>query len=254
MLYYYLTGPGGLNGGHILLILGLFSSRVFLVESNCQTVASTKRCGYCEGLGDLCAIPSPSPCSTIGGGWFWIAELVMATCVFVTMHFISQSRATRFAAAYALGSISLFLFGLALYAFGEINLLRYYWFRFPDVIIPFMIAVSIALVRNYFVDGRLSIPSLSHSLQHRMQLILSRGVPILLTLATLLIVLQSMDRLRTEIRDSRPVLEWIAENTPKQAIFLVHPSIADFYIYAQRAMFVSFRHFPGPCSRHSRVV
>jgi len=177
-------------------------------------------------------------------GWFWIAELVMATCVFVTMHFISQSRATRFAAAYALGSISLFLFGLALYAFGEINLLRYYWFRFPDVIVPFMIAVSIALVLNDFVDGRLSIPSLPHSLQHRMQLILSRGVPILLTLATLLIVLQSMDRLRTEIRDSRPVLEWIAENTPKQAIFLVDPSIADFYIYAQRAMFVSFRHFP----------
>jgi len=177
-------------------------------------------------------------------GWFWIAKLALATCVFVAIYFISQSRATRFVAAYALGSVSLFLFGLALYAWGEIHLLKYYWFRFPDVIVPFMISVLVALVLNDFADGRLNIPSLSHSLQQRLRLILSRGGPILLTLATILIVLQSMDRLRTETRNTRPVLEWIAENTPKQAIFLVDPTMADFYIYAQRAMFVSFRHSP----------
>ena len=107
-----------------------------------------------------------------------------------------------------------------------------------------MIAVLVALVLNDFADGRIKIPSLSHSLQHRLRLILSRGGPILLTFATILIVLQSIDRLRTEIRNTRPVLEWIAENTPKQAIFLVDPTIADFYIYAQRAMLVSFRHSP----------
>ncbi len=117
-------------------------------------------------------------------------------------------------------------------------------FRFPDVMVPFMIAVLVAIVVNDIADGRLKIPSLPHSLQNRMRLILSRGGAKLLALATILIVLQSTDRLRTETRNTRPVLEWIADNTPKQAIFLVYPAIADFYIYAQRAMFVSFRHSP----------
>ena len=43
-------------------------------------------------------------------------------------------------------------------------------------------------------------------------------------------------------------LEWISENTPKDAIFLVDPTMSDFYIYAQRAIFVSWRHSPQSAS------
>ena len=39
-------------------------------------------------------------------------------------------------------------------------------------------------------------------------------------------------------------LEWINENTEENAVFLVDPLLNEFYIYANRARFVSFSHPP----------
>ena len=38
--------------------------------------------------------------------------------------------------------------------------------------------------------------------------------------------------------------QWIYNNTDKNAIFLVNPFMADFYLGTERAMFVSFKHSP----------
>jgi len=189
-----------------------------------------------------------------GGVYAWGGVLVLATCFFLAIYFSRQSQAARFIAAYALGSVSLFLVGLAIYAWGEITLLRYYWFRFPDVMVPFMTAVLVALFLSDFADNRLTIPSLSHSLQHKARAILNREGPILLIAASIiLIIVQPMYQLRKEFRGFEKtdgakarhhLLEWIAENTPRDAVFLVDPTIEDFYIYAQRAMFVSFKNSP----------
>lgn len=188
------------------------------------------------------------------GVYDWVGVLALATCLFLVIYFFRQSHAARFVAAYALGSVSLFLFGLAIYARGEITLLRYYWFRFPDVMVPFMSAVLVALLLNDFADGRLTISSLSHSLQSKARVILNREGPVLVTIAIIiLIIVKPIYQLRFEYKDfekrnratdSRHVLEWIAENTPKKAVFLVDPTILHFYVYAQRAMFVSFIHVP----------
>ena len=185
-------------------------------------------------------------------GNLWIGILVLATALFLIMYSIGKSNATRFVAAYALGSVSLFLFGLVIYTWGEMHLLRYYWFRFPDVMIPFMSAVLIALFLNDIGDGRLVIYTLPHRFQTGIQTILRRVAPIIVISATILIIFQSLYRLQTECKyfqqhNAEPrlsALEWISENTPTQAIFLVDPSISDFYIHAQRAMFVSWKHSP----------
>jgi len=181
-------------------------------------------------------------------GHFWVVNLVLATGLFLTMYLVGKSRATRFVAAYALGSVSLFLIGLTLYSWGDIYSLRYYWYRFPDVMIPFLAPVLIALLLNDFAGGSLSINALSQIVQTRLRLILNRGGPIILTVVTLLIIWQTMQQIQTKLnyleRDNRPVFEWIAENSPRQAIFLVDPTVSDFYIHAQRAMFVSFKHAP----------
>jgi len=188
------------------------------------------------------------------GEYGWIVVLVLATGLFLAIYFFRQSQTSRFIAAYALGSVSLFLFGLAIYASEEIPLLRYYWFRFPDVMVPFMSAVLMTLLLNDFADGRLTIPSLSQSLQSKAQVILNREGPILVPLAIIiLMIVPAVYQYQTEHKDfekinraeaKRHVLEWIAENTPRQAVFLVDPTISDFYIYAQRARFVSFKHSP----------
>jgi hypothetical protein len=189
-----------------------------------------------------------------GGVYAWGGVLVLATCFFLAIYFFRKSQAARFIAAYALGSVSLFLFGLAIYAWGEITFLRFYWFRFPDVMVPFMSAVLLALLLSDFADGRLTVPFPSHSLQYKARAILNREGPILLTAAAIiLIIVQPIYQYQTEYKDfaktnsakgSRDVLEWIAKNTPRKAVFLVDPTISDFYIYAQRAMFVSFKHSP----------
>jgi hypothetical protein len=43
----------------------------------------------------------------------------------------------------------------------------------------------------------------------------------------------------------RTVFAWIAGNTPKEAVFLVDPTLADFYLTAQRSMFCSLKHLPS---------
>lgn len=65
-------------------------------------------------------------------------------------------------------------------------------------------------------------------------------------------LVQQTDRLQTSYEDSlhitpgtiRPAFDWISANTPQQAQFLVDPSELYFYIYAQRAMLVSWKHSP----------
>lgn len=185
-------------------------------------------------------------------GNLWIVKFVLATGLFLVMYFIGKSNSTRFVAAYALGSVSLFLLGLAIYFWGEMHLLRYYWFRFPDVMAPFMSAVFITLLLNDIDNGRLIIHALPHRFQPAIQTIVKCATSMTLILVTVVIVFQSLHRLQTEFNYSRQIntaprqsaLEWISENTPKDAIFLVDPTMSDFYIYAQRAMFVSWRHSP----------
>ena len=189
---------------------------------------------------------------TAWDGTLWIVILVLATGLFLMMYAFGRSNATRFVAAYALGSISLFLFGLVIFALGETNLLRFYWFRFPDVMIMFMSAVLIALLLNDIGYGRVSIGTLPQRLQPGLETILRRVVPVIIIYATILMILRSPSHLQTEFKvfqqnKTEPrlaTLEWISENTPKQAIFLVDPTMSDFYIHAQRAMFVSWKHSP----------
>jgi hypothetical protein len=187
--------------------------------------------------------------------YLWVAKLSLATCLFLVMYFIAgHSRAIRFISAYALGSVLLFFFGLSLYTWGETHQLRYYWFRFPDVMVPFMSIILIAFALDVFPDRRKLMLSIPDNLQNRMRALLTLGRPTLLTVAVILIMLQSTYQLQMRHRGSPeekarvtatgPVLEWIEENTSKDAVFLVDPTMSDFYIRAQRSMFVSFKHSP----------
>ena len=112
--------------------------------------------------------------------------------------------------------------------------------------------VLITLFLNDIGDGHLSIHALPHRFQLGIQTLLRRVAPFIIISATILIIFHSLYQLQTQFKYSRQriaeprlsTLEWIAENTPKKAIFLVDPTISDFYIHAQRAMFVGFKHFP----------
>ena len=185
----------------------------------------------------------------------WVLVLALATCFFLTIYFIGRSRIYKFIAAYALGSVLLFVLGISIYKLGHTHLLKYYWFRFPDVMVPFMSCVLTGLILNAFANGYLPLRYLPHIPWHRMLPVLSRGLSVVLIIFAAGVIFRStwqlqeklLNSIRAGERDSgenAPMLEWIKENTPKDAVFLIDPTMSDFYIYPQRAVFVTFKHLP----------
>jgi hypothetical protein len=182
----------------------------------------------------------------------WRAELALAAFLFLIMYFLSNSTKGRFIAAFSLGSVFLFLVGLFIYyVLGNTPLLRFYWFRFPDVMVPFMSLLLIALFLNDFADKRITKDSLFQRIQLKIQTIFRLLPPIIIVVLIIMMVQQTnrfLSSYHASLHPNPPAilatLNWISRNTPKQAIFLVDPSESDFYIYAQRAMLVSWKSSP----------
>ena len=183
---------------------------------------------------------------------YWIIKLSLAIFLFGAVFTIGKSRALRFLAAYALASVSLFLIGLGIYALGEINLLRFYWFRFPDVIVPFMSLILFGIICKDFLkvleNKFFSLPRIrtysGKDLEKRIRSI-ATFVAILVIFATA--SKSTFYRIKSEINDrssTRDMELWIAKYTPKDSVFLINPKIDTFYVFAQRSVFVTFKHVP----------
>jgi hypothetical protein len=153
--------------------------------------------------------------------------------------------------AFGIGAILLFMIGLSLYYLKYIQLLRFYWFRFPDVMLPFMGILLVALWINGYLEKSFAGKSVLTSFQRGLQTIL-RLTPVLALVALILFSVRQAGVVRASYQDSldphpapiRAAMEWISKNTPQDAVFLVDPSEADFYLYAQRARLVSWKSAP----------
>jgi hypothetical protein len=185
-------------------------------------------------------------------GDLWILQLILAVGFLLAIYLLKKTAISKFIAGYALGSVFLFVIGLVIYAAGETNLLRFYWFRYPDVMIPFLSLVLVALVISdlTYISSSDS-PGISNR-RYSVQFLLSKGLPIFLAMIVILLTLQSITIIRTMYRrgiNNRPPkiqksLEWIQEYTPGNAVFLVEPLMSEFYVFAEKAEFVSFNHSP----------
>ena len=178
-----------------------------------------------------------------GSDWQW--ALALAACLFAAVYLFWRSRANRFIAAYALASVCLFVSGLLIYQFGNAALMRFYWFRYPDVIVPLSsIILILSILARYAKQEGLG---------------LGRALQVLFLLSAMLILVRSSAQLVNKIQnanitadweytDDQEMFAWIAENTPQDAVFWVDPTMARFYVDAQRAMFVSLKHTPQSAS------
>ena len=182
----------------------------------------------------------------------WIFWLTLATCLFLITFIANKKNSLKFTAAYGLGSVSLFVIGLLIFALDQTALLRFYWFRFPDVMVPFLGMVTIALLLNAIADLNFAdYPRFPKKLDWT-QWILRLGLPALFAISSILLLAESriylqgkyqrgMNRKSTE---TQVALEWIRENTFDDAVFLIDPLMNEFYVYADRARFISFSHPP----------
>jgi hypothetical protein len=185
-------------------------------------------------------------------GNLWIIELILATCLFILIYFLIKKAPLKFTAAYGLGSVCLFIFGLVVYSIGQVSFLRFYWFRYPDVMIPFLSALLVALLLNELTSIDFSKHPGNEKLNNIVRTLFRIGLPILFALVAILLTVQSIRFLQgkyqrglnRKITNTQVALEWVSENTPEEAVFLIDPLLNEFYIYANRARFVSFSHPP----------
>ena len=178
----------------------------------------------------------------VWAGNLWVAKLVVAAALVAAVYQRVTAPRIRFLAAYALCSIGLFVIGLLLGALDQIELLRFYWFRFPDSFLPFISLMLLAYGTSRGFDA----------LSRRPGGLRIRGVEF--SLVAILAVLSAAEvfaglpGLRPTVRWAEsaqaPMYDWIAGNTPRDATFLIDPSAETFYVRAERSMFVSYKHSP----------
>ena len=87
------------------------------------------------------------------GAWsgYWFIELAILIALFVFVFWKGKIH-QKPAAAYALTGSMFFFIGLLLYETGQDTLLRFYWFRFPDTILPLFSCLMIASLASEWMD------------------------------------------------------------------------------------------------------
>ena len=201
-----------------------------------------------------------NPHHTFPGVWTrpWMVRFSASCMLFAGILAFSRRPARRVFAAYGLGSAVLFCTGLVLYHSGNYAWLKLYWFRHPDVIIPFtgfFLAASLlsdpvtVKTKSDGESAAISFPPWARTAALCLGIILSLagiGRSAYAFRDHLSKIVRSerpfyLAHLEPELRDA---LFWIKANTPRDAVFLVSPALDEFYISAERAMFVSFKHSP----------
>jgi hypothetical protein len=189
-----------------------------------------------------------NPHHTLPGYWkghYWIFRLVVSVVLLVATYLLSRSSRLRFIAAYALSSSVFFMVGLGLFALGKIPALRYYWFRLPDVLLPLTVSIVVAVMMGDLMSGKGRLGKLIERPGVRRAL-----VGFIFLLVFLAPFSHRIGHTREESGDKAsanqilPMLNWIRGHTPQGAVFLIDPTLDKFYVYAQRAQFVSFKHAP----------
>ncbi len=185
-------------------------------------------------------------------GELWILKLAFCL-VFLTIIFLFLKKTRyRIASSFALSTASFFFLGFILYWFGAIDLLKYYWFKLPDVILPFF---SFLLFFSLMGKFEVRLRSSNKRVFNVPVSSLFRGAFGLVTIAILTLstvsFTQSVLRIREEGKyfylseldpDLRTMLLWVRRNTDERDKFLVNPFIKRFYLAAERPMFVSYQH------------
>lgn len=174
----------------------------------------------------------------------WLIGVIALLTAFLAMFYFIKDRKARMLIGTAIASFGLFGIGAVFYYAGELDKLKYYWFRFPDSFVPFASVVVIAflasrLMKKVSLAGKISrwavfvlavgafafggysfFENTSEMIKHRKS---------------------KCSRIEPELGDA---LLWISENTPRKARILASPAIEEFYYLAERPMFVSLKHSP----------
>ena len=195
----------------------------------------------------------------------WVAKALMSLVILVLVSVRCRSQPFRDFAHLALLSSWSFVVGLLIYSAGPIGLLKYYPFRFPDVLVPFA-----SFLLFFGVWERMASDSNSYCQSPRIRKFLGIGLRVVTALLVVAGSLKTVSHLQVKWRanvpwqyvllspEDREATQWIRDNTPADAVFLADPYFEAFYVTAERGAMVLYKHIPsdleGMKEWHDRLV
>lgn len=195
------------------------------------------------------------PHHALPGAWSGMRHFIlMPILVLLPAYLIifSQNSKVRFLAWHSVGCILLIIIGFMVYLFVDVSYMRYYFFRYPDVMLLLFSMVSAAL----FWQNAMNSPTQSESFpdilfHNRLKVGGAVNIMALISLISALayygygfIRAEARPHHRQYDRDHVHFLQWIQSNTAKDDLFLIDPTYGAFYIEANRPVFVTFKHVP----------
>lgn len=169
-----------------------------------------------------------------------ISNIVFCITVLVIAFIILKDNSKEKKLLYfTAGSAVIFILGLIIYYTGQYHLLKYYPFRFPDVIVPFTAYIL-------FLQGADKFFLLKHKAISVIIAVLVTGSAGLLFIYQTLNIINNPEPivLQEESESGKELYSWIKNNTPEDAVFVIYPGIDNFNITADRAQFATFKHIP----------
>jgi hypothetical protein len=171
----------------------------------------------------------------------WVV-MVVFTALNLMFYLKSKNQKTKLISAYALFSVLISFVGLIIF-FTPIpnHYLKYYFFRFSDIMLPLITLLNIA---NFTVERlNKSFPEKEILLKY-----IFIGVSVILLSTRIFILFSegkgSIEQMAAIISTDKDMEKWVRNNTRREKIFIVPPDDGSFYMNYDRAMFVSWKHSP----------
>ena len=159
--------------------------------------------------------------------WFII---ITATIIHI-LYAKNKNNSTKYIALYSLSSIIIIIIGFLTYTFFELHYMRFYFFRFSDVMLPLLTLLLISTINQKIKFAAIlfiSLVILPNTIQER---------PI-----TQLLTYKSYDTYLIQSKTDKDAVmtEWIINNTSKDDIFIISPDKLYFCMNTEREIFISW--------------
>lgn len=167
--------------------------------------------------------------------WVFIF-LFSATNIYILLK--TKKERFKLLSAYALTTASISLVGLGVFLlYGSSSILKYYFFRFSDVMLPLLTIVSI----TYFIYEKIkTLPVKVKTISYYSTII---AIYVFLLFSAKNTYTEIRTKSSTELYDLE-MIDWVNNNTSTDDVFIVKPDSDMFYINYERPILVSWKHSP----------
>lgn len=196
------------------------------------------------------------PHHTLPNSWTGISHLVL-TPLFVLFSVwllvSSDNKNLRFLGWHSIACALLIAIGFLVFAYADVSTMRYYFFRYPDVMLPLFGMLSIALFWQDILSDKPSCKLFGTIIFPYKSSF--RALTNVVVVAALFLVLgfyaygfghriHVAQDIKASLSDRLEMGQWIQANTGRDELFLIDPTHGAFYVESSRPAFVTWKHVP----------